>query len=197
MAERVVYLRRAIDQWIISKPIYARMILDKKEWEMIEFLVQFMHPFHVITTSVQATTHPSLHDTWIKYERMFDVLDRAKESFQAMVSLPAWLAEVQFGVEKMWNKLRDYYNKTDLPYAFVDATLLYPKLKVGFMTKANYDEIDIERYKQESEQRFKTLYDEPVVQSSSNTRPGTRKRPHPDDSSSSESEGEDFNEFSM
>src|SRR5208282_890801 len=43
MVECAVYLRRAIDQWTISKSIYARMILDKKEWEMIEFLVQFMH----------------------------------------------------------------------------------------------------------------------------------------------------------
>jgi hypothetical protein len=36
-----------------------------------------------------------------------------------------------------------------------------------------------------------------VAQSLSNTRPGTHKRPHPGDSSSSESEGQDFNEFSM
>jgi hypothetical protein len=78
------------------------MILSQKEWEMNEFLVQFLHPFHVITTSVQATAHPSLHETRVKYERMFDVLDRTKESFQAMTSIPAWLAEVQFGVQKMW-----------------------------------------------------------------------------------------------
>ena len=120
--------------------------MDKKEWEMIEFLVQFLHPFNIITTSVQATTHPFLHDTWVKYERMFDVLDRIKENFQAMASLPSWLAEVQFGVQKMWDKLRNYYDKTDLPYAFVDATLLHPKLKVGFMTKANCGGINIERY---------------------------------------------------
>ena len=71
MLERAVYLRRAIDAWTRSKPIYANLILGEREWEMAEFLMHFLYPFKVINTMVQGTAKPSLHDTWIRYEDMF------------------------------------------------------------------------------------------------------------------------------
>ena len=47
----------------------------------------------------------------------------------------------------MTPKQREYYDQMSLSYVFVDATLVHPKFKIDFMTKANYDEIDIETYK--------------------------------------------------
>ena len=197
MAERATYLKLAIDQWTRSKPEYAKFILQEKEWEMIEFLVHFLHPFHMITMAVQATTCPSLHETWVRYEKMFDCLDETKESFQAMQSHPEWLVEVQHGVEKMWDKLREYYDESEKPVAIVDAILLHPKLKTGFMTKANYTSSDISKYKTESERRFKTIYHSSNELTTSILQSENRKRPHPFDSSSSESDAEEINEFTM
>jgi len=53
--------------------------------------------------------------------------------------LPEWLQEAQTAIEHLWKKLRKYYDKTDKPFAYVDATLLHPGLKRKFMKKAGYD----------------------------------------------------------
>jgi len=112
MLQRAVYLRKAIDLWTCSKSQYKKLILNEHEWEMIEFLVHFLHPFQIITTLVQGTSKPSLHDVWVKYEEMFDKLDEVKKAINEMTIRPIWLREVQVAIEKMWEKLGDYYSKT-------------------------------------------------------------------------------------
>ena len=141
-----MYLRLAIDQWTRSKPEYAKFILFDKKWEMIEFLVHFLHPFNVITTVAQWIAKSSLHETWVRYEKIFDLLDETKAYFWSIETKPEWLTQVQMAVEKMWVKLRDYYDESGKPFAFIDATLLHPKLKISFMIKANYDKSDISQY---------------------------------------------------
>jgi len=133
MLQRAVYLRKAIDLWTRSKPQYKILILNDHEWEMIEFLVHFLHPFQIITTLVQGTSEPSLHNVWVKYEEIFDKLDEVKNALNELTIHPIWLREVQTVIEKMWEKLKDYYSKTGRPFAFIDATLLHPALKVSFM----------------------------------------------------------------
>lgn len=194
MLERVVYLRRAIDSWTRSKPIFEPLILTEHEWKMVEFLVHFLYPFMVANTVVQETARPSLHDTWVRYEEMFDCLDNAKMALNALTCFPNWLREVQTAVEKMWSKLREYYDRTDRPFAYIDATLLHPALKASFMKKAKYSPDDIERYKKEGESRFQKDYD--------NTRPAISRRPlargkrrRPSISESDSSDGVEFNEF--
>src|SRR5436190_20450511 len=87
------------------------LILNDHEWEIIEFLVHFLHPFQIITTLVQGTSEPSLHNVWVKYEEIFDKLDEVKNALNELTIHLIWLREVQVAIEKMWEKLKDYYSK--------------------------------------------------------------------------------------
>src|SRR5438046_1861210 len=73
--------------------------------------------------------------------------------------LPEWLREAQTAIEKMWTKLQKYYDKTDKPFAYVDATLLHPGLKKKFMKKARYSADTIETYVKKAEMHFQNEYD--------------------------------------
>src|SRR5579859_277369 len=95
-------------------------------------------PMASISVAVQGTANASLHETWIKYEEMFNCLDEVKRAFNAMATRPTGIREIQTAIEKMWSKLRDYYSNTERPFAFIDSTLLHPTLKVSFMKKAKY-----------------------------------------------------------
>lgn len=83
-----MYLRHAIDSWTRFKPIFEPLILTEREWEMMKFLIHFLYPFMIANTIVQETARPSLHDTWVKYEEMFDCLDNAKTALNALTHPP-------------------------------------------------------------------------------------------------------------
>jgi len=196
MLERALYLRRAIDMWTQSQPIFEKLQMSSYEWDMVEFLVQFLYPFMVANTTVQATAKPSLSDTWVVYEDMFDTLDDAKEALNMLEVLPEWLKEAQTAIENMWTKLRKYYDKTDKPFAYMDATLLHPGLKKKFMQKAGYDTDTVHNYVKQAEMRYQNGYD--PAQHAPRGRPPTQrgKRRHPSTSDSDSSDGMEYNEFS-
>ena len=110
----------------------------------------------VANTKVQATAKPSLSDTWVIYEDLFDI---AKAALNGLRVLAEWLKEAQTAIEKMWTKLRKYYDKTDKPFAYVDATLLHPGLKKKFMKKVGYSADTIETYVKNAEMCFQNEYD--------------------------------------
>ena len=195
MMERAIYLRRAIELWTRSDAKYEHLILSDREWEMTEFLVQFLRPFSVITTIVQGTSHASLQETWVHYEAMFDVLDEAKETLKSLKKAPIWLAEVLIAIEAMWAKLRKYYDRTDRPFAYVDATLLHPGLKVRSMEKSGYSAELIEKYVKEAEARYIKFYDSPSHQAKMANRGKKRGRPNSDTDSSSDGDENDFTSY--
>src|SRR5208282_249010 len=53
----------------------------------------------IANTIVQETARPSLHDTWVRYGEMFDCLDNAKTTLNALTRPPDWLRDVQIAVE--------------------------------------------------------------------------------------------------
>jgi hAT family C-terminal dimerisation region len=196
MLRRALYLRRAIDMWTQSQPIFERLQMSSHEWDMVEFLVQFLYPFMAANTTVQATARPSLSDTWVVYEQLFDTLDDAKNALNGLQVLPEWLKETQTAIEKMWAKLRKYYDKTGKPFAYIDATLLHPDLKKKFMRKAGYSANLIENYVKQAETRFQNEYDSTQC-APRNRRPTQRgKRRRPSTSDSDSSDGMEYNEFS-
>ena len=91
--------------WVQSRPIFEKLQMSSNEWDMVEFLVQFLYPFMVANTTVQATAKPSLSDTWVVYEELFDMLDDAKIALNQLEVLPEWLKEVRTAIEMMWTKL--------------------------------------------------------------------------------------------
>ena len=70
--------------WTQSQPIFETLQLSSHEWDMVEFLVQFLYPFMVANTTVQATAKPSLLDMWVVYEDLFDMLDDIKTALTAL-----------------------------------------------------------------------------------------------------------------
>ena len=121
----------------------------------------------------------------------------AKAALNGLWLLAEWLKEAQTAIEKMWMKLRKYYDKTDKPFAYVDATLLHPGLKKKFMKKARYSADTIETYVKKAEMRFQNEYDatqrvphghRPTLQGSKRRRPST--------SDWESSDGIEYNEFS-
>src|SRR5579859_8154118 len=125
MLERALYLRRAIDMWTQSQPIFEKLQMSSYEWDMVEFLVQFLYPLMVANTTVRATANLSLSDTWVVYEDMFDTLDDAKAALNGLRVLPEWLKEAQTAIEKMWTKLRTYtikltnHSHTSMPLFYI------------------------------------------------------------------------------
>ena len=142
----------------------------------------------VANTAVQATAKPSLPNTWVVYEELFDSLDDVKEVLNGLTVVPDWLGEVQSAVEKMWTKLRKYYDKTAKPFAYVDATILHPALKKKFMKKAGYGTDLIEEYVRGTESRFQRHYDTSrrIVPPRRPLQRGKRRRPSSSDSDSSD-----------
>jgi hypothetical protein len=180
MIERVLYLRKAIDLWTHSNPSFMQLAMTPRQWEMVKFLVHFLYLFMVASTTIQATAQPSLPDTWVIYEELFDVLHNAKAALEGIESMPKWLKETKTAIEQMWEKLHTYYDKTNKPYAYVDATLLHPGLKKRFMKKAGYPGVTILKYIREAEARFARNYDTPnPARRTTTRRKPTQRGKHP------------------
>lgn len=126
---------------------------------MIEFLIQFLRPFTIINKIVQGTSQASLQDTWVHYEAIFDILDNTNDTLNSLQNTPIWLTEVLDAIDTMWTKLHKYYDRTECPFAYVNATLLHPALKVRFMEKSDYPIETIELYRKEAEERYIKFYD--------------------------------------
>ena len=97
-----------------------------------------------------------LHCTYLPLP---NTLDDAKAALNGLRVLPDWLKEAHTAIESIWTKLRKYYDKTDKPFAYIDAILLHPGLKKKFMKKAGYSADTIETYVKKAEIRFQKEYD--------------------------------------
>lgn len=193
MIERAVYLKPAINSWTGHKPELSNLVLTELEWELAEFLLLFLAPFKYATDMIQSTAKPSLHQTFVTYEHLFNCLDDCKLALGQMTRKPAWAPTIEAAVERMWNKLREYYSESEKPFVFIDSTILHPAKKLTFFKKQNWD---TERYRDESRARFNAAYLNSAPEPSSILPAPPAKRPHSSVvSSDSDSEIEDFSEF--
>ena len=154
-----IYYFQTHSHWCYqSQNIFEKLQMSSHEWDMVEFLV-ILALIMVANTTVQAMAKPSLSDTWVVYEELFDMLDDTKAAFKGLWVLPESLKEAQTAIENMWTKFRKYYYKTDIPFAYIDATLLHPGLKKKFMREARYPAGIIESYIKKAEMHFQNDYD--------------------------------------
>jgi hypothetical protein len=101
MIERGIYLRPAIDPWIQTRPELKEFTLSDREWELAEFLLRFLEPFRHATNLIQATERPSLHKTFVMYEKLYNNLENVKAIFNKMTTVPEWFQEVQNAIDEM------------------------------------------------------------------------------------------------
>lgn len=145
MLVRAVYLKEAIDMWVKSRRDYDTLILDIEEWNKVEFLVHFLAPFYMTTICLQASTIPTLQQTFETYECLFNSIDNIRGIFQDMSICPDWIQDIENGIDVMWEKLRDYYSEA-IPYAYGDAILLHPSEKLRWFKKREWSTDKIEEY---------------------------------------------------
>ena len=134
MLVRAVYLKEAINMWVKSRKDYDTLILNVEEWNKVEFLVHFLAPFYLSTLRLEASTIPTLQQTFETYEDLFNSMDNVQGIFQNMSIRPDWIQDIETGIDAMWSKLRDYYSETK-PYAYGDAILLHPSKKWRWFKK--------------------------------------------------------------
>ena len=203
MIERAVYLQEAINPWVQSRLELKEFALSNREWELAEFLLRFLEPFRHATNSIQATGRPTLHQTFIMYEKLFNNLDNVKAIFEKMEAVPEWFEEVRNAINSMWTKLKDYYTKTKHPSAYVDANILHPAKKLSLFKKKDSSFADIPGqagiYEAQARERFETIYNTQAATSVDELNPRKRKRMSDDPDYKSETSSDDdtfdYNEF--
>ena len=169
MIERAIYLQEAIKPWVQSRSELKEFALSDREWELAEFLLRFLEPFRHATNSIQATGRPTLHQTFVTYEKLFNNLENVKAIFERMEAIPEWFEEVQNAINSMWAKLNEHYTKTKNPSAYVDANILHPAKKMSLFKKKDSSFGDVpgqaEIYKSQARMRFETIYNTPMTKS--------------------------------
>ena len=110
-----------------------------------------------------------------------------------MKTKPDCIKQVQAAIDMMWDKLKDYYTGTKKAFAYGDAIILHPSLKLNWFKKQGWDQTIIDEYAERTRNRFQQDY------ASSNVAPASlsvpSKRPHSVMDSDSDSEEDEFNEF--
>jgi len=166
MIQRAVDLRAAIDPWIATKEELREFALSEWKWELAEFLLRFLEPFRNATTTIQSTDRPTLHKTFVMYEKLFNNLENVKAIFAKMSVVPEWFEEVRVAIDKMWEKIKIHYMKTKNPPAYVDANILHPAKKFHIFKKkdSSFTEMpnQVESYEKAARARFNTLYNNSV-----------------------------------
>ena len=94
MLKRAIYLKPVIQSFIIARTELREYQLMDREWELAEFLMLFLEPFHQTTMQLQGTARPTLQQTFITYEQLFNQLDNVKAIFASMSIVPTWFHEI-------------------------------------------------------------------------------------------------------
>jgi hypothetical protein len=163
---------------------------------------EILEPFRRATTIIQTTERPTLHKTFIMYEKLFNNLDNVKAIFENMEVVPEWFEEVRAAINEMWMKIKIHYTKTKNPPAYVDANILHPGKKLHLFKKkdSSFNEVSgqAEIYEKAARARFDKLYNNLVpgkstIESSNSLK---RKRAaYSDDSDDSSDDGDQFDAY--
>jgi len=199
MIKRAVYLRPAIDPWIKTREELQEFALSDREWELAEFLLRFLEPFRRATTTIQTAERPTLHKTFLMYEKLFNNLENVKAIFEKMEVVPEWFDEVRTAINTMWVKVKEHYSKTKNPSAYVDANILHPGRKLHLFKKkdSSFAEVPDQAkiYENEARARFDKLYNNSISGKSTPEHSNALKRKREMDSDGDSSDSSDNDEL--
>jgi hypothetical protein len=77
--------------------------------------------------------------------------------FENMTLKPTWIADVEGGMTKMWNKLRLYYSEAK-PYVYCDAILLHPLERTRWFKRRDWSSEIVTDYQQSLKRRLEIGY---------------------------------------
>ena len=112
--------------------------------------------------AIQTSKRPTLHKTFVLYEKLCNNLENVKAIFENMSTVPEQFEEVRLAINNRWTKIKIHYIKTKNPPAYVDANILHPGKKLhlfknkgsSFTERPNQVEI----YEKSGPARFDKLY---------------------------------------
>ena len=163
MLRRAIFLQKAIDLWTRSIPQYQNLVLSSREWEIAEFQLHFLAPFHHATMLLQSTSRPSLHKTFEMYENLFNSIENLQGAFLLMTVKPDWMSQIETAVDSMWTKLKDYYTTASDPFAYTESIILHPSLKLKWFKIHEWSEEDKGKYSTRFRERFEQIYSSQAV----------------------------------
>ena len=149
MLARALFLRKAIDQFVgdedeeSDKDGHLSMYkLTKKEWDQAGVIVTILLPFKLTSVRLQATKRPGIDSVFWEYESLFNKIDSIKSTFtRPEYRAKEWIQELHAGVEKLSEKLQEYYSRTEHAFVYSDACILEPQGKLILFNRINLWEI--------------------------------------------------------
>jgi hypothetical protein len=84
MLQRAIYLRKAIDKFIVESQLehvdLSHLRLSPLEWEQVEVLITILDPFKQASINVQKPASPRIDDVFWTYERLFNRIDKLRST---------------------------------------------------------------------------------------------------------------------
>ena len=164
MVTRALELCKAINIYIsvdeLKNNRLSKFKISDMGWDQLEAVLAILHPFTKVSIEMQGTENPGLHQVFFVYEELFDQIDRMVNSLShSPLSKKPWSKTFGDGVTVMCAKLFKYYNKTGHPFAYSDAVLLDPKIKIEFFdTQQTFQGYWKEKYVEGFKKRFQGSY---------------------------------------
>ena len=177
MLERVLYLRKAIDRYVLDHQDQLNTVTEK-QWELLELLCAFLFPFKHCTEALESTLKPGIDRVYWAYNRMFDEIEDLTATLRRREARrQGWSKELLAALVLMREKLEKYYDKTGTPTVYVDAMILNPKIKLTGFTRPEWNDNDADRYRQQARARYMVNYANRKITTSttSPTSPSKRK----------------------
>jgi hypothetical protein len=190
MLERAMYLKPAIQQFILKHPKLNKYALTEDQWNKCGIVLAILRPFRNVSKKLQATKRPGIDKVFFYYESLFDQIDKVRTWMErGNISDLPWVPSLGVAVDKMAAKLAKYYKRTSKPFAYSDACILNPSIKMSLFEQPNWDAHHGARYKTACRRRYINNY-EPLQNQRAELAMVGNKRKH-----SEISQDDDFDRF--
>jgi len=164
MGEQYIYLAKPINRFLDDCGL-EHLKLTTSEFEMAELLVVFLMPFKRCTKRFECNAaEPEIDYVFFAYDSLFNHIEDVKTALEGMTALAAipsssYLLDALY---KMEEKLKIYYQKTELPTVYGDAMILNPRCKLSLFETETWSEEDARKYSDGCRRRFLEDYHDAV-----------------------------------
>ncbi|GAM29504.1 hypothetical protein SAMD00019534_126800, partial [Acytostelium subglobosum LB1] len=117
---RAITIRPTLEK-ILAQRDYSEYTLQRRDWTMVETLVRVLQPFREVTLEVQRA-HSNISITYPMYELLFNHLESEMKGSDCLTQV----------CTAGYNKLKEYYVRTDTGSMYYISTIINPCYKMEF-----------------------------------------------------------------
>ena len=177
MLIRALYLRKAIDRFVLDDSELERFRLNEREWEMCGLLVTILMPFKKASTALQSASRPAIDEVFWTYETLFNKIDMVKSTFALeKYANKDWVEGLHGAVDAMAGKLRKYYDATEKPFVYPNGVILEPNGKLMLFKQQTWEPHYTDTYSDACREHFIKHYQLIAPPPSAPVAPSSRKR---------------------